>query len=422
MDRYLVKKLTKPLDICVTVPGSKSVTNRALLMAALSDGKCVLDGVLFSDDSRHFMDSLISLGFDVTYSEEKCQAVVVGTSGDIPVKNGGIDVGSAGTAARFLTAMLAMSDGEYVINASQQMQKRPMKPLFEALSSMGADFTYLNADGCLPVKVRGNRSPRAAVKLDISESTQFLSALLMTSPMLENGLKIDITSEKTDGAYVRITRQMMEDFGCTASYDGRAYYVPAGQYRAGEYRIEPDVSAACYFYAMAAVSGGSALVRHVHYGLMQGDMKFLAVLEKMGCTVRDEEEGIRVTGPANGLNGIDVDMNDFSDQAMTLAAIAPFAKTETTIRNIAHIRLQESDRLSAIAQNLTALGIKCDERQDSITIYPGECKSCEINTYDDHRMAMAFSISGIMTDGVTILNPQCCKKTFEGYFEILDTI
>jgi 3-phosphoshikimate 1-carboxyvinyltransferase len=173
---------------------------------------------------------------------------------------------------------------------------------------------------------------------------------------------------------------------------------------------------------MAAVSGGSALVRHVHYGLMQGDMKFLSVLEKMGCTVRDEEEGIRVTGPANGLNGIDVDMNDFSDQAMTLAAIAPFAKTETTIRNIAHIRLQESDRLSAIAQNLTALGIKCDERQDSITIYPGECKSCEINTYDDHRMAMAFSISGIMTDGVTILNPQCCKKTFEGYFEILDTI
>lgn len=422
MDKYLVHKISRPLDICVTVPGSKSVTNRALLMAALSNGKCILDGILFSDDSRHFLDSLISLGFDVTYDETTCRAVVVGMGGQIPVKQGEINVGSAGTAARFLTAMLSMSDGEYVINASAQMQKRPMKPLFDALTSMGARFTYLGEEGFLPVKVIGNSSPKEAVELDISKSTQFLSALLMTAPMLKTGLKINITSEKTDGAYIRITRQMMEDFGCTANYDGHDYFVGNGQYKAGQYQIEPDVSAACYFYAMAAVNGGSAIVNHVHNGLMQGDMKFLNVLSQMGCQVCDTDKGIKVTGPKEGLCGIDIDMNDFSDQTMTLAAIAPFAKSKTTIRNIAHIRLQESDRLSAIEENLTLMGIKCETKEDMITIYPGECKPCEIKTYDDHRLAMAFSIPGTMVDGIAILDPLCCRKTFEGYFELLDVI
>lgn len=423
MDKYIVKKMQKPFCVRVTVPGSKSMTNRALLMAALSDGMTELEGILFSDDSRHFLSSLQSLGFEVTFDEQKCTAKVMGCGGVIPAKTGKIHVGSAGTAARFLTAMLALSDGEYEITASEQMEKRPMKPLFDTLAAMGAEFTYLKEEGFLPVKVKGSSSRVNHVELDISKSTQFLSALLMTAPMLKDGLDIHITSEKTDGAYIRITRKMMEEFGCTATYDGHDYQVAPGQaYRSGTYVVEPDMSAACYFYAMAAVTGGSAIVNHVHEGLMQGDMKFLDVLEKMGCRVIDTREGIEVTGPADGLTGVDVDMNDFSDQTMTLAAIAPFVKGETHIRNIAHIRLQESDRMAAIIHNLTNLGIRCEEENNGIVIYPGKCRACEIDTFEDHRMAMAFAIPGLLTEGVVIKDPMCCRKTFENYFEILTEI
>ncbi len=423
MEKYEVKVLKKPLDIQVTVPGSKSMTNRALLMAALSDGKTTLEGILFSDDSRHFLSSLKALGFSVEYDEEKCCATVVGCSGRIPVSTGEINVGSAGTAARFLTAMLALSDGEYVIKASEQMEKRPMKPLFDALTEMGAEFTYLKEEGFLPVKVKGSAASVSKAEIDISKSTQFLSALLMTAPMLKNGLDIHITSEKTDGAYIRITRNMMEQFGCVAEYDGHDYHIAPGQaYKAGTYVVEPDVSAACYFYGMAAITGGRAIVNHVHSGLMQGDMKFLDVLAKMGCEVTDTPEGIAVTGPSDGLLGIDVDMNDFSDQTMTLAAIAPFAKCETHIRNVAHISLQESDRMAAIIHNLTSLGIRCDREDNGLVIYPGKCRACEIETYDDHRMAMAFSLPGLLTEGVVIKDPLCCRKTFENYFDVLDAI
>lgn len=422
-DKYCVKKINKPLDITVTVPGSKSMTNRALLMAALSDGTTNLKGILFSDDSRHFLSSLQALGFQVTYSEADCCASVTGLGGTIPKKTGSIHVGSAGTAARFLTAMLALSDGEYEILASEQMEKRPMLPLFEALASMGAEFTYLKEEGHLPVRVKGSNAKVTQVSVDISKSTQFLSALLMTAPMLKNGLHIHILSEKTDGAYVRITRSMMEQFGCKVVYDGHDYDIAGGQaYHAGNYVVEPDVSAACYFYAMAAVTGGSAVVRHVHPGLMQGDMKFLNVLEQMGCRVEDTREGIKVTGNPDGLRGIDVDMNDFSDQTMTLAAIAPFARGTTHIRNVAHIRLQESDRMAAILHNLNSLGVRCVQEGDGLVIEPGNVKACEIETYEDHRMAMAFSLPGLLVDGIVIKNPMCCRKTFEGYFDVLDEI
>lgn len=422
-EKYIVKKLNHPLDIRVTVPGSKSMTNRALLMAALSDGTTNLQGILFSDDSRYFLDALKALGFTVTFCEENHSASVTGCCGRIPKKTGAIYVGSAGTAARFLTAMLALSDGKYEILASEQMEKRPMLPLFEALQSMGAQFTYLKEAGHLPVRVKGCAAQTAEVSIDISKSTQFLSALLMTAVMLKDGLRIHITSEKTDGAYVRITREMMKQFGCIAQYDGHDYFIEKGQaYKAGTYVVEPDVSAACYFYAMAAATGGSAVVNHVHPGLMQGDMKFLDVLEQMGCFVEDTNEGIRVTGSSDGLNGVDVDMNDFSDQTMTLCAIAPFAKSETRIRNVSHISLQESDRLAAILHNLKSLGIRCEQEGDGLVVYPGTCRACEIETYEDHRMAMAFAIPGLLTDGVVIRNPLCCKKTFEGYFDVLDEI
>ena len=458
-EQYHVKKIDNPIDWTVEVPGSKSMTNRALLMAALTDGAVELDGVLFSDDSRHFLACLKSLGFEVDIDEEEKRVTVVGYNGVIPVKQAEINVGSAGTAARFLTAMLGFSDGIYTIHASEQMKKRPMDTLFELLIAAGAQITYLEKEGHLPVRIQGReyRGERAAIieqkkifdehstcnshetvqetekqvqgfpinlDIDISKSTQFLSALLLIAPMIKQGMHIHITSEKTDGAYIRITRKMLEEAGVKVEFDGDNYDVPSqASYYKRYYRIEPDVSAACYFYAAAAMTGGRAQVKHVHWDNSQGDLKFLNVLEQMGCSVETIEGGITVTGPKEGgLRGITINMNDFSDQALTLAALAPFAREKVRIEGIGHIRLQECDRLHAMANELSKLGILCAEEKSAITIYPGEPKPGVVETYEDHRVAMAFSLIGLRAEGIVIDNPNCCRKTFEEYFHILDTL
>lgn len=426
---YHVKTQQKKINWHVTVPGSKSMTNRALLMAALADGKTLLKGVLFSDDSRNFLGALKALGFAVDADEETKEVTVTGLNGEIPVTSGEIYVGSAGTAARFLTAMLALAKGTFTINASEQMKKRPMKPLFDVLIKMGAQITYLEEEGFLPIKIQGigkmqDTDAPLHVALDISKSTQFLSALLLISPMLKQGLHIEITSERKDGSYIGITRNMMEQFGAKTAFDGSSYQTPCkSAYRAGTYQIEPDVSAACYFYAAAALTGGTAVVEHVTWECMQGDLKFLKLLETLGCSVKDTEEGIEVTGAKNGkIKGITVDMKDFSDQTMTLAALAPFAEAPIRIENIGHIRLQESDRIHATVTELTRLGVRCDEEDDALTIYPSTPKAGTVQTYDDHRIAMAFALIGLKIEGIAIANPMCCRKTFETYFDVLEQL
>jgi 3-phosphoshikimate 1-carboxyvinyltransferase len=426
---YRVRTLDKPIDWVVEVPGSKSMTNRALLMAALGDGRTLLKGVLFSDDSRNFLGSLVSLGFDVKVDEVAKTVEVVGLNGKIPISEGEIYVGSAGTAARFLTAMLALANGTYVVNCSQQMKKRPMKPLFDVLTDMGADISYLENEGFLPIRIEGigdriNQDEMYKVKLDISKSTQFLSALLLISPMLKQGMNIEITSERKDGSYIRITRKMMEQMGVNVSFDGVNYTLNKdSSYRSGVYQIEPDVSAACYFYGAAAITGGRVQVKNVTWECMQGDLKFIKLLGDMGCEVdyTPDMEGIEVIGAKDGrLNGITVDMKDFSDQAITLAAIAPFADGDVRIENIGHIRLQESDRIHAIATELANLGVGCDEEADAVTIHPSIPHAGLVHTYDDHRMAMGFSLIGLRVDGIEIDDYKCCRKTFEDYFEVLD--
>ena len=426
---YPVKTQYKKINWHVKVPGSKSMTNRALLMAALADGKTLLKGVLFSDDSRNFLGSLKSLGFAVEADERTKEVTVTGLNGALPVTSGEIYVGSAGTAARFLTAMLALAEGTFTINASEQMKKRPMKPLFDVLTKMGADITYLEQEGFLPIKIRGigktqTNDQTLHIMLDISESTQFLSALMLISPMIKQGLHITITSERKDGSYIRITRKMMEQFGAAVEFDGTNYIMPHGiSYKSGTYQIEPDVSAACYFYAAAALTGGRTVVENVTWDCMQGDLKFIKLLEQLGCTIQETASGIEVIGAENGaIKGITVDMKDFSDQTMTLAALAPFAQSPVRIENIGHIRLQESDRIHATATELTRLGIQCEEEESAITIYPGTPKAGVVQTYDDHRIAMAFALIGLRAEGIEIANPMCCKKTFEEYFDVLEKL
>lgn len=417
----------------VRVPGSKSITNRALLLAAMSNGTSVLHGCLTSDDAVHFLECLKTLGFSVKSEldgESNCNVTITGLGGDIPNKKAEIYVGSAGTAARFLVAMLAFSKGEYIVNSSEQMKKRPMQPLIETLRNAGAEVECLENEGYFPLRIFGIENKALIPEnftVNIDKSSQFLSALLIAAGAFTKGTEIRV--EGSHGlSYVDITASMMKSFGADVQKDisdGQIKYIISGNggYRALDYKIEPDMSAAAYFYALAAVLGTRVAVKGVTSNMLQGDTQFLSVLAEMGCEIGKTDSGnITVTGDENGKlkGGFTVSMSSFSDQALTLAAIAPFADAPITITDIGHIRLQECDRINAIAENLAALGIKVDEGSDRITVYPGDPKGCDIETYDDHRVAMSFALTGLRTKGVRILNPTCCKKTFAEYFEVLE--
>ena len=411
----------------IEVPGSKSITNRALLLAALAKGKSTLSGVLFSDDSRHFLSSLCSLGFQIEIDEEKKQVTVYGEGGNIPKKDATIDVGSAGTAARFLTAFLGISQCNCQINASEQMKKRPMKELFTALSSLGSTFSFVEKEDFLPI-VFHNTTPLTAteVTVDIDKSSQFLSALLISSCLFPSDFTVHITG--THGmAYIDMTINMMKQFGVIVEkLDNTTFFIKGGQsYTARDYFIEPDMSAACYFYATAPLLGISMVVPHIPKQSLQGDIQFLNILKQMNCTVIYDTsvESFRVTGSDDRtFTGVTANLSSFSDQTMTLAVLAPFASTKTTITGISHIQYQECDRLHAILNELTRLGVSCREIPDGIEIEPNNPHSGIVETYEDHRMAMAFSLIGLRTEGIIIKNAECCAKTFENYFEVLETM
>lgn len=421
MEKYAVKKLNKKNNINASVPGSKSITNRALMLAAMSDGICTLNGVLFSSDSRAFLDCLISLGFSVQIDEESANVVIKGENGRIPNRKATINVQSAGTAARFMTVFLAVAGGDYTLQSSEQMKKRPMSELLGSLTAKGVEIKCLEEEGHFPFEIHSKGIKSGNIKIDTTTSSQYASALLMASVM--NGMNVELTGSRVDGAYIKITTNMLKQFDIDFDREGNTYIIKKQSYICNVYNVEPDMSAACYFYAMAALLGISVTVSGVHEESLQGDVEFVHILEKMGCICEDTPEGICVSKPANGiLKGVDVNMHSCSDQAITLAAIAPFADTPTTIRGIAHIRLQESNRIAAICTELTRMGIRCEEGEDSITIWPGTPKPALIQTYDDHRMAMGFSLVGLRAEGIVINDPMCCKKTFEHYFDVLDEI
>jgi len=419
---YIVKKCTSKNNICVKVPGSKSITNRALMLAALQKGECVINGALFSDDSRAFIDCLIRLGFMVNADEKNACVIVKGEGGDIPNRKAEINVRSAGTAARFLTVMLAFAGGEYLLNSSEQMKKRPMEELISALRGVGVKIECLEKEGHFPFKIISDGVRADKITIDTSVSSQFASAILMSAPILKDGLTVSLTGGRTGGAYINITKEVMRSFFVPFSKSGAEYFIPHSSFSIKEYNVEPDFSAACYFYAAGALLGRETKIKGLGLSSIQGDKKFLSVLEKMGCDIK-EENGEAVLYSNGILNGVEVDMNDFSDQALTLAAIAPFADGVTKIKNIGHIRLQECDRINAIIKNLSALSVKCECDDSSVTIYPAKkIAPAVISTYNDHRVAMAFSLAGLKDGGVEIENPSCTKKTFENYFSVFEEL
>lgn len=406
---YQVKKIVNPKEIHAEVPGSKSITNRALLLAAMAEGTTKINGVLFSDDSRVFMKALKDLGFPIDIDENQKSVTITGFGGALPQnlcadkaeEPTEIYVGSAGTAARFLTAFLGLSKGRFRITSSEQMKKRPMKELLIALEEIGSEIQYEEEIYHFPLVIGFDKLKSHSTRVNIEKSSQFLSALLIVSKLLPKDFDIQI--EGTHGMkYVSMTKQMISDFA------------------PGVYEVEPDLSAACYFYAMGAVLGVQAQVKGVHFDTLQGDIQFLKVLEKMGCSLEEHLQGIVLYPPKDGLEGGCFDLSAFSDQALTLAAIAPFAKAPVSITGIGHIRFQECDRIKAICANLFALGVKVEEKDGDILIHPGVIHGADIETYEDHRVAMSFTIPGLMTEGVKILNPMCCRKTFENYFECVE--
>ena len=312
------------------------------------------------------------------------------------------------------------------MQASPQMCRRPMKPLLGLLEKAGVSFQFQGQTGHFPFFMKSKAPSLGEVEIDTGISSQFASALLMSGILLRDGLKITMLGDRAEGAYIKMTIAMMKQFGISVEREGGKYLVPPKKaFGLEEYQVEPDVSGAGYFYAMAPLLQTEVMVENVHMDSLQGDIKFLEVLKNMGCSITEEAAGVGLSGKGlQGYPGMEVSMKDFSDQTMTMAVLAPFAQSPTLIRNIGHIRYQETDRISAILTELGRMGISCQEvpEADGIRIFPGEIKEAEVETYDDHRMAMAFTLIGMKTGKTAIKNPGCCRKTFENYFQLIDSL
>ncbi len=413
-----------PVRGSIRPPGSKSITNRALVCAALAAGTSTLSGALDSEDTRVMIDSLHRLGISVERQDDGSRLIVSGCGGKIPASEAELFVGNSGTTIRFLTAMTTLGRGTYRLDGVPRMQERPIADLLAALNQLGADVQSEAGTGCPPVVVHANGLPggRATIRGDIS--SQFLSGLLMAAPLAQSNVELVVEGELVSKPYVAMTIGVMREFGVDAHYSGLSRFVIAGQqhYRCCECAIEPDASAASYFWGLAAITGGEVSVEGLAHGAMQGDIAFVQCLEKMGCYIAYESRGITVASPTAPLRGIDVDMNAISDTAQTLAVVALFAAGPTTIRGVAHIRHKETDRIADLARELRKLGAGVEELPDGLRITPSPLHGAEIDTYNDHRMAMSFALAGMKIPGVTIRNPSCTAKTYPRFFEDLQAL
>ncbi|EAR5959274.1 3-phosphoshikimate 1-carboxyvinyltransferase [Salmonella enterica] len=409
------------VDGAINLPGSKSVSNRALLLAALACGKTVLTNLLDSDDVRHMLNALSALGINYTLSADRTRCDITGNGG--PLRAPGaleLFLGNAGTAMRPLAAALCLGQNEIVLTGEPRMKERPIGHLVDALRQGGANIDYLEQENYPPLRLRGGFTG-GDIEVDGSVSSQFLTALLMTAPLAPEDTIIRVKGELVSKPYIDITLNLMKTFGVEiANHHYQQFVVKGGQqyHSPGRYLVEGDASSASYFLAAGAIKGGTVKVTGIGRKSMQGDIRFADVLEKMGATITWGDDFIACT--RGELHAIDMDMNHIPDAAMTIATTALFAKGTTTLRNIYNWRVKETDRLFAMATELRKVGAEVEEGHDYIRITPpAKLHHADIGTYNDHRMAMCFSLVALSDTPVTILDPKCTAKTFPDYFEQL---
>lgn len=415
-----IEPVTKPIDARVRPPGSKSITNRALVCAALADGRSTLRGALDSDDTRVMIAALRELGIAVTALDEGRTLVVEGQAGRIPAVSADLLCGNSGTTVRFLTALATLGHGTYRLDGITRMRERPVADLLDALCQLGANAISELNNGCPPILVKGHGLAGGATRVRGNISSQFLSGLLMAAPRASTPVSIEISGALVSQPYVQMTLAVMNAFGVTVETDATLshFQIAAPQaYHGRDFEIEPDASAASYFWAAAAITGGTVTVAGLSAASLQGDVAFVDCLAAMGCKVERNADSITVSG--RPLRGVDVDMNAISDTVQTLAVVALFANGPTNIRHVGHIRHKETDRIGAVATELRKLGATVEERDDGLRITPGQIHAATIDTYDDHRMAMSFALAGLRQPGVRIRDPGCTAKTYPQFFDDL---
>lgn len=424
-----ITTVSRPVRGTIRPPGSKSLTNRALIVAALARGSSTLRNVLHSDDTRVMLDSLHRLGIEVTHERGGADLRVTGCGGTIPFATADLWLENSGTSIRFLTAACALGNGEYRLDGNARMRERPIAPLIDAVCRWGSQSgsepgTRAECElgtGCPPIHIFARGLPSATIEVAGDLSSQYLSALLMVAPCAAGEVTVQVAGELVSRPYVDMTMAVMRAFGGEIREAEAGVFSTTGAgYRQANYDIEPDASAASYFMAAAAVTGGDVTIAGLSRDALQGDVHFADVLERMGCRVTWLRDAVRVEG--GPLRGVDVDMNGISDTAQTLAAVAPFAEGPTRIRNVAHMRHKETDRVAALVTELTRLGIRAEEHDDGLTIHPGPMHPAVIETYEDHRMAMSFAILGLRHPGVQIADPGCTSKTYPEFFNDLERL
>jgi 3-phosphoshikimate 1-carboxyvinyltransferase len=431
-----ITPLATPPHVTVTVPGSKSITNRALVLAALCsrNGPCTLTAMLRSDDTEVMLDCLTKLGFRTTADWATNTVTVHHNESDriIPATSADLFVGNSGTTVRFLTAAVSLSSGEYRLDGVARMRERPIQDLLDALAQLGVEAVSKAGNGCPPVVIRGiGWQPQDHPKLgrflgayiESSVSSQFLSGLMMACPFADGNADLIYNDNLVSRPYLEMTADMLSQWGIRNNFRDRSRTFPMTPHpnaHLAKYHIEPDASSASYFFAAAAITGGQVTVRGMKRDMLQGDVKFVDCLQAMGCGITDLADGISVRG--GELHGIDVDMNAISDTVMTLAAVACFADGPTTIRNVAHIRHKETDRIAAVATELRKLGAEVEEYPDGLRITPKPLRGCAVDTYDDHRMAMSLALVGLKVPDVVVNDPGCVAKTYPGFWDDLSRL
>lgn len=422
-------KPSGPVRGSIRPPGSKSITNRALVCAALADGRSILRGVLDSEDTRVMIESLKRLGLKVDHAPSHALVEIVGCGGQlvlpgsiIPQSEADLYIANSGTTVRFLTAMATLSNGRVRLDGTPRMRERPIGDLLAALRQLGAEVECEQGTDCPPVLVQGNGLPGGTARVAGNISSQFLSGLLLSAPCAKTTVELLVDGELVSKPYVDMTLAVMRSFDATMDVeDLRRFTIPSGQgYSATDYSIEPDASAASYFFAAAAITGGEVTVKGLSGSSLQGDVAFCNCLESMGCEVRWDADRITVTG--RPLHGIDVDMNAISDTVQTLAAVAVFAQGPTHVTGVGHIRHKETDRIGALATELRKLGALVEEEADGLKITPAALRPAEIDTYNDHRMAMSLALVGLRQPGVVIRDPGCTGKTYPEFFADLQEV